>query len=95
MLDAGTGADHLYIAGLEAASISETVRVRHDARPDVGDNLNIGMAMQAETGVGCYFVIVQHVKVANRLVRGVAEAADGKVMFGLQPAHISAGDLIE
>ena len=48
-----------------------------------------------QTSVGSYFVIVQHVQVANRLVRGVAETSDGEVMFRLQPAHFSAGDLIQ
>ncbi len=44
----GTGADHLYIAGLQTALIAETVRMRHDTRPNVSHNLNIGMAMHAK-----------------------------------------------
>jgi hypothetical protein len=85
--NACTGTHHLNISSSRDAFISEVIMVRDGTLLDVGDDLQIGVWMEPETGVWCHFVIVEDDEISKRLVRRIAELANRKMVLCFQPAE--------
>src|SRR3954470_15334384 len=62
------------------------------ALADIGDDFHIGVRMGGKAGVRGDLVVVPHPQRAVAHIVGVIMAAEGEVMFGLQPAVVGAAE---
>jgi len=93
VLDTGSGAHHLDIAGHGSSLIAETVTMRDRSLSHIGNDLDIRVRMQGKAGSRCYFIVIEDMKIAQGRVSGIAVRTDGKVMFGPEPTMILATKL--
>jgi hypothetical protein len=87
MLDAGTCADHLNIAGSDASLIPLAVAMTHRTVADISDDFHVGMGVRWETAVWCDLVVVPH---AQRTPPGPVKRG-GEMMLGFEPRAAMTG----
>src|SRR5262249_57434896 len=76
--NAGAGAHHLHVAGVDPAFISETVLVGDCALADVGDDFHVGVGVGRKARIGGDFVIVPNPQGSPAHSRGVLVVAERK-----------------
>jgi hypothetical protein len=85
----------LYVARLGTPLVAEAVLVRNGTFADIGDDFHVGVGMRRKAGIGCDFIIVPYPQRAPAHAGRVRELAEGKVVLGLEPAMVAAGELVE
>jgi hypothetical protein len=90
MPNARPSADHLHVASLYAADVSDTVAVGDNAIANVGDDLHVGVAVKAKTCSRRNLVVIPDDQRAKRLIGRVAGRPYCKVVLSLEPTKIAA-----
>jgi hypothetical protein len=88
-------AHRLHITRVDRPDVSLVITMRDNTFADVADNLNIGVVMETEAGVGRNLIVVQKDEITNRLMGWIAVGSHCDVVFCLQPSGVSFADFIE
>jgi hypothetical protein len=86
--DTGACAHHLDVAGTHGAFGAQGVAVPQHALADVGDDLDVAVAMQRETAAHRDLVVVPDDQRAKGLVIGMAGRVDPKMKSTAQPVPV-------
>src|SRR5690606_24317301 len=95
MLDAGSGAHHLDIAGRGAAIVTQAVAVRDRALADVGDDFYVAMRMRGKAALWRDGVVVPHPQAASVGALRIEIVCKGKMVSGVQKAVIGGTQACE
>ena len=92
VLDSGTCAHHLDIAGQGMAFIANRIAMGDRALPDIGDNLHVRVRMGWKTALGGDFIVVPDAQGSPAHPGRIVITAEGEMVAGVEPAMIGMAE---